>query len=775
MKKCMCIILSLLLTMSFLTVSAGSTDPKALIENLLSDHKNSSITAQENALLIAESYYNNIKDYENTQSPWSDVSASLLTSQLINKQSFRRTCELEYLRENEVTLSGSPSQALTDLLDSFVADNTAIDANYNFVDSAAAEEYSNLENDLTSVYSILLNLLDETSSAGIDVLVDGSPYTTATIDSTIDNMMADKIINLMKSIGSVMFSTKNTYQAALNGLFSDINIKLIGSMFGKDFAEAFADADTSQAIYDFMTGDDFLSQIISSNNFSDLFTKNAESANTAVSDIIAEVINAILDLEQMSGAKTGFLSSGLSAKDFTDAIKVIADVAEEDCGVYARIININILFGRYLKVYKNNDVTELPLLLDENHPSRTFDVKVSKDSYSASIINLIENVIYDDEAAQTKSTSLSASNELGELTFSFYSNPNDKYYMNIYRSGDLSDLVDFDTIYGYIGNIEIEVASEYRPVISVSIKQGSETTIYEDASERLEARIAPTQADITRVSWSSSDSKIVSVSSNGTIEGKKTGTAIITVTTDDGGHTASIKVIVKRRPSGGGGGGGVPKPPVVDDTKDDDIYKNKFIDVPETHWAAEEITSLVKRGIVKGRTADSFDPESPLTRAELAIIVTGMMNIAPVENGITYGDTLQHYAKNYISAAAKHGLMIGFDENSFIPDAYVTREQVISVILRAIHFKGEVLNDGSAVALNGDQILEKIITIIGYDPRGTITGYTDLDSSSTWAKGYIEVAIATGLTKGYEDNTIRPLVNSTRAEAVVMADRALSK
>ena len=288
MKKCMCIILSLLLTMSFLTVSAGSTDPKALIENLLSDHKNSSITAQENALLIAESYYNNIKDYENTQSPWSDVSASLLTSQLINKQSFRRTCELEYLRENEVTLSGSPSQALTDLLDSFVADNTAIDANYNFVDSAAAEEYSNLENDLTSVYSILLNLLDEASSAGIDVLVDGSPYTTATIDSTIDNMMADKIINLMKSIGSVMFSTKNTYQAALNGLFSDINIKLIGSMFGKDFAEAFADADTSQAIYDFMTGDDFLSQIISSNNFSDLFTKNAESANTAVSDIIAE-------------------------------------------------------------------------------------------------------------------------------------------------------------------------------------------------------------------------------------------------------------------------------------------------------------------------------------------------------------------------------------------------------------------------------------------------------------------------------------------------------
>lgn len=774
MKKCMCIILTLLLTMSYVTVSAGSNDPKALIEDLLTEHRESSTTAQEHELVDAEIAYNNIKANANTQAPWSDVTESLLTDQILNKQTFRRTCELEYLRGKTVTLSGSPSQALTDLLISFNADNADIDENYNFSDSTAAEEYSALENDLRSVYSKLSQLLSDASAAGINVLVDGSPYTGIDMDSVINTMIADKIANLMKSIGSVMFSTKNTYDTALNGLFSDANIKLIGSMFGKDFADAFADNATSQAIYDFMKSDNFLRKIISSNNLSNLFTKSAETANTAISDIMAEVINGILNLSQMSDAKAGFLSTGLTAKSFTDAIKTIADVAEEQAGVYARIINLNMLFGRYMKVYKDNDVAELPILLDENHPSRTYDVKVSKGSYSASIINLIKNVVYDDAAAQTESSSLSASNDLGELTFSFSSIPNSTYYMNIYRSGDLSASVDFDTVYGYIGSLEINVESEYKPVTSVSIRQGSEITIYDGSSEKLEAKISPIKANSTSVSWSSSDSKIVSVSSSGTIRGEKTGTATITVTTNDGGHTASIKVTVKRRPGDGGSGGGVPKPPVVDGGKGDGVYTDKFTDVPETHWASEQINSLVKKGIIKGRTTETFDPESPLTRAELAIIVTGMMNIAPVEDGITYGDTLYHYAKNYISAAAKHGLMIGYDENSFNPDAYVTREQVISVLLRAVHLKGEVINDGIA-ALGGDQILEKIITIIGYDPRGTITVYTDLDSCSAWAKGYIEVAIATGLTKGYEDNTIRPLVNATRAEAVVMVDRALGK
>ena len=49
--------------------------------------------------------------------------------------------------------------------------------------------------------------------------------------------------------------------------------------------------------------------------------------------------------------------------------------------------------------------------------------------------------------------------------------------------------------------------------------------------------------------------------------------------------------------------------------------KKKFIDVPDNHWAKKSIEYCVEKGYMQGVDEDSFDPNKPLTRAEIAQIL----------------------------------------------------------------------------------------------------------------------------------------------------------
>jgi formylglycine-generating enzyme required for sulfatase activity len=70
------------------------------------------------------------------------------------------------------------------------------------------------------------------------------------------------------------------------------------------------------------------------------------------------------------------------------------------------------------------------------------------------------------------------------------------------------------------------------------------TTILEGETEQLTATVTPSGADNQNVSWSSSDSSIVTVSTSGLITAVERGSTTITVTTDDGGYTATCDVTV---------------------------------------------------------------------------------------------------------------------------------------------------------------------------------------------------------------------------------------
>ena len=98
-----------------------------------------------------------------------------------------------------------------------------------------------------------------------------------------------------------------------------------------------------------------------------------------------------------------------------------------------------------------------------------------------------------------------------------------------------------------VDNYEVEEEFEIIPYVHVEsiVLNKNNITLIKGNTETLTATINPSNAMNKNLTWSSSDSNIVTVDNNGLITGKKRGTATITITSEDGSKTDTCEVIVK--------------------------------------------------------------------------------------------------------------------------------------------------------------------------------------------------------------------------------------
>ncbi|CAM4183657.1 S-layer homology domain-containing protein [Saccharibacillus endophyticus] len=167
-----------------------------------------------------------------------------------------------------------------------------------------------------------------------------------------------------------------------------------------------------------------------------------------------------------------------------------------------------------------------------------------------------------------------------------------------------------------------------------------------------------------------------------------------------------------------------------------------FTIVNVSNWGSMLIASPYIMGYANG----SFKPAQNITRAELAAIVGRITGVT--EGTATFSDVKNgSWASTVVGPAAASGIMTGYGDGTFKPNASITRGELAAA-------------------------LSKLLPQSGLDASGQAAGFSDL-AASHWAATAASQLQAAGVVTGYADGSFKPEQNVTRAEAVAMINRLI--
>lgn len=110
-----------------------------------------------------------------------------------------------------------------------------------------------------------------------------------------------------------------------------------------------------------------------------------------------------------------------------------------------------------------------------------------------------------------------------------------------------------------------------------------------------------------------------------------------------------------------------------------DTTVNAFSDVPANAWYGKAVSTLSAMGVLKGYEDGSFHPDANITRAELATIAVRFFH-APETAANAFSDISGHWARNAINAAAQLGIVNGYEDGTFRPANNITRAETIQMV-----------------------------------------------------------------------------------------------
>lgn len=173
--------------------------------------------------------------------------------------------------------------------------------------------------------------------------------------------------------------------------------------------------------------------------------------------------------------------------------------------------------------------------------------------------------------------------------------------------------------------------------------------------------------------------------------------------------------------------------------------QKKFSDI-SGHWANRSIGAAVKLRMVEGYENGSFRPNASVTRAEFTAMIARAFGLGENSASASFKDTKSSWAAGYISALADKGVITGYADGSFKPNATISRAEMVTIIARVL--------DLNALATSAP------------------TSFSDVDSSN-WAAEAITQASSANLVQGLSSSVFSPSGKATRAEAVTIIIRAL--
>ena len=111
----------------------------------------------------------------------------------------------------------------------------------------------------------------------------------------------------------------------------------------------------------------------------------------------------------------------------------------------------------------------------------------------------------------------------------------------------------------------------------------------------------------------------------------------------------------------------------------------KFNDVTKAHWHHDYIAWGVTRGIVKGIYEDVFEPDTKITREQMAIIIYNFANMSGIKmtaggGGFSDSDAVSPWAAGAVSSIKSLGVINGLPDGSFAPQLQATRAEAATII-----------------------------------------------------------------------------------------------
>ncbi|UQZ34547.1 hypothetical protein C2I18_14080 [Paenibacillus sp. PK3_47] len=115
------------------------------------------------------------------------------------------------------------------------------------------------------------------------------------------------------------------------------------------------------------------------------------------------------------------------------------------------------------------------------------------------------------------------------------------------------------------------------------------------------------------------------------------------------------------------------------------------------HWAKAAIDLLASKLIITGTSSTEFSPSKMVSRAEFAALITRSLGLATVSGGTSFSDvsTSAWYA-DAVQTAAAAGLITGYTDGTFKPNSPITRQEMAVILSKAIKYTGTTLTAGPA-------------------------------------------------------------------------------
>ncbi|MDW0108854.1 S-layer homology domain-containing protein [Sporosarcina aquimarina] len=169
-----------------------------------------------------------------------------------------------------------------------------------------------------------------------------------------------------------------------------------------------------------------------------------------------------------------------------------------------------------------------------------------------------------------------------------------------------------------------------------------------------------------------------------------------------------------------------------------------FPDVPDSNRFHDEINYLVDQKIITGYSNGNFQPKRNVTRGEAAIMIGRTLKLDGAKRDTKFKDVSKNYgASGYIAAATDKGIIGGFKDGTYRPDATISRGDMAMIIDRAF----------------------ELVTNSHYQFKDVGVKMTAYGATRALAGNYI--------TTGYPDGTFKPKGTVTREQFSAFIARGL--